>query len=56
MNLIRKMWNDNEGQDLIEYALVAGFIALAAVAGLILLRGSLSTMWTDLSTAVSSAS
>jgi len=25
-----KMWNDNRGQDLIEYALMAGFVAVAA--------------------------
>jgi len=25
-----KLWNDNRGQDLIEYALMAGFVAVAA--------------------------
>ena len=25
-----KIWNDNRGQDLIEYALMAGFVAVAA--------------------------
>ncbi|HLG96133.1 MAG TPA: hypothetical protein VKX49_07465 [Bryobacteraceae bacterium] len=27
-----KIWNDSRGQDLLEYALAAGFIAVAAVA------------------------
>jgi Flp pilus assembly pilin Flp len=27
-----KMWNDSRGQDLVEYALVGGLIALAAIA------------------------
>ena len=29
MNLIKKFWNEEDGQDLIEYALLAGTIALA---------------------------
>ena len=28
--LRRKLWIDNHGQDLIEYALMAGFVAVAA--------------------------
>ena len=30
MNLIGILWTDERGQDLIEYALMAGFVALAA--------------------------
>jgi Flp pilus assembly pilin Flp len=30
MKLVRSIWNDNRGQDLIEYALMAGFVAVAA--------------------------
>ena len=32
MNLVwnLRMWNDTRGQDLIEYALMAGFVAVAA--------------------------
>jgi Flp pilus assembly pilin Flp len=28
--LVINIWNDNRGQDLIEYALMAGFVAVAA--------------------------
>jgi Flp pilus assembly pilin Flp len=28
--LVLNIWNDNRGQDLIEYALMAGFVAVAA--------------------------
>ena len=28
--LLRKLWGDRRGQDLIEYALMAGFVAVAA--------------------------
>ena len=31
MNLLRKMWNDDQGQDLVEYALIAGLIAIVAL-------------------------
>jgi pilus assembly protein Flp/PilA len=30
MNLVSMIWKDERGQDLIEYALMAGFIAVAA--------------------------
>ena len=30
MNLVTRIWNDDRGQDLIEYALMAGFVAVAA--------------------------
>ena len=29
-NAIHRMWTDARGQDLIEYALIAGFVAVAA--------------------------
>ena len=28
--IVLKIWNDDSGQDLIEYALMAGFVAVAA--------------------------
>ena len=28
--ILRKLWKDDRGQDLIEYALMAGFVAVAA--------------------------
>ncbi|GIV68106.1 Flp family type IVb pilin [Caldilinea sp.] len=44
-----------EGQDLIEYALIAGLLALAAVAALTLLGGSLREMWETLAGRVQQA-
>ncbi len=29
-NAVQMMWTDTRGQDLIEYALIAGFVAVAA--------------------------
>lgn len=34
MELLKKFWKEEQGQDLIEYALLAGFISLAAVAAI----------------------
>jgi pilus assembly protein Flp/PilA len=44
-----------EGQDLIEYALIAGLLALAAVTALIAMRGSLQGIWENLKSALSEA-
>ena len=32
MSRIRNLWRDTQGQDLVEYALAAGMVAVAAVA------------------------
>lgn len=44
-----------EGQDLIEYALIAGLLALAAVLALGTLGGAIGDMWDALATAVQGA-
>lgn len=44
-----------EGQDLIEYSLLAGFIALALIALLPATRTFLQTMWTTINSMLGSA-
>ena len=39
---------EDQGQDLIEYALLAAFVSLAAVAGATLLGGGLNTWYTTI--------
>jgi pilus assembly protein Flp/PilA len=34
MNLMKRLWNEEEGQDLVEYALLVVLISLAAVAAM----------------------
>ena len=46
MTSVRTFWNDEQGQDLIEYTLVAALIGFAAVAGM-------NTLATDLNQAFS---
>ena len=47
MNVIYrlKIWKDKRGQDLIEYALMAGFVAVAAGAIMPSVAGSISTIF-----------
>lgn len=53
--ILKAYLNEEEGQDLIEYALIAGLLALAAVAALTLMSGSLETLWTNLQGALDEA-
>jgi pilus assembly protein Flp/PilA len=54
--LIARFVHDTEGQDLIEYALLGGFISLAASAGMTALGTALDTKFTNLGTSVTNAS
>jgi Flp pilus assembly pilin Flp len=46
MNALRNFWNDESGQDLIEYTLLMAFVALASAALFLGAGGSLSGIWT----------
>ena len=60
MAFMRKLWEDEHGQDLIEYTMMMAFVALASAALFIGSGGSVSTIWTvsngQLSNAAASAS
>ena len=53
--LMRRLVWEDEGQDLIEYALLAAFIALAATAAMIALGGGINTLFTKVTTELSTA-
>ena len=55
-NLIVRFVREDEGQDMIEYALLAGFISLAAVVAISQIGTSLNTLYQTVDTQVSSAS
>ena len=42
MNFLRNMWQDDEGQDLVEYALIIVLVSVALVAALGLLKDGIS--------------
>ena len=50
-----RIWKDNRGQDLIEYALMAGFVAVAAGAIMPGVATSISTIFSKISSTMSSA-
>ena len=43
-----KIWKDNHGQDLVEYALAAGMVAVAAVAAMPALSATVNTVFTKI--------
>lgn len=50
-----RIWKDRRGQDLIEYALMAGFVAVAAGAVMPAVAGSISTIFSQVSSVMASA-
>jgi pilus assembly protein Flp/PilA len=57
MNTIWKLrvWKDTHGQDLIEYALMAGFVALAAGAIMPNVAASISTIFSKVASTLSTS-
>jgi len=57
-NLMLKLriWTDNHGQDLIEYALMAGFVAVAAGAIMPGVASNISKIFSKISSVMSAAS
>ena len=50
-----RIWKDTRGQDLIEYALMAGFVAVAAGAIMPGVASSISTIFSKISAVMSTA-
>jgi pilus assembly protein Flp/PilA len=53
--LLRTLHSDESGQDLIEYALIAGLIALAAVTTMSSLGTAINTVFSSISSSLTSA-
>ncbi len=47
------LWQEEVGQDMVEYALLLGFVALAAVSLLTGVRTSISSIWSIASSTLS---
>lgn len=50
-----KVWRDERGQDLIEYALMAGFVAVAAGAIMPGVASSISTIFSQITSVLTTA-
>ena len=55
MTFMRNFWNDEQGQDLIEYTLLLAFVALASAALFIGAGTSINKIWTTANTQLSNA-
>lgn len=55
MTYLRNFWNDEQGQDLIEYTLLMAFVALASAALFIGAGGNISNIWTTTNTRLNEA-
>ena len=51
-NLLKRLWQEEEGQDLIEYALLIALIALAATLGMNSLADSINNEFTNVGTSL----
>ena len=54
-NLLKRLWKEEQGQDLIEYALLVALVALAATVGMNALATSINTEFNKLGTSLTSA-
>jgi Flp pilus assembly pilin Flp len=55
MTFLRNLWNDEQGQDLIEYTLLMAFVALASAALFLGAGGSIKSIWTITNTQLANA-
>jgi pilus assembly protein Flp/PilA len=54
-NLLKRLWHDEEGQDLIEYALLAAIIALAAIVTMGTLAQDINNVFSSIGSDLSSS-
>lgn len=55
MSFVRKFWNEEQGQDLIEYTLLMAFVALASAALFIGAGGNIKGIWSTTNSQLSYA-
>ncbi len=51
----KRFWEDTQGQDLVEYALAAGMVAVAAVAAMPALSTTVSTVFSKIGSIINSS-
>ena len=56
MTFLRNFWNEEQGQDLIEYTLLMAFVALASAALFLGAGKSISGIWSQTAANLTSAS
>ena len=53
--MLKRFWQDEQGQDLIEYTLLLAFVCIATAALFVSSGGSISGIWTAANSQLSSA-
>lgn len=48
LNLLRRLWKDEEGQGMVEYALIIALIAIVVIGALEILGGNISALFTEI--------
>jgi len=54
-SILKTFWQEEDGQDLVEYSLLLAFIALAAASILSGMKANISSIFTNVSTQLSTA-
>lgn len=52
MEFLKRLWNDEEGQGLVEYALIIALVAVALIAALGFLKDDIATVFGKIETAL----
>jgi Flp pilus assembly pilin Flp len=55
MKFIERFWKEEQGQDLIEYSLLLGFVALFSTGLYTGLSGNINSIWTNTNTTLGTA-
>lgn len=55
MQILRTLWNDDSGQDMIEYALIAGLISVVAYLAIQSTGTSINNLWSAINSDVTAA-
>lgn len=53
--MLKKFWNDESGQGMVEYVLIIALVAVAAVAAFTTLKGGITSKLTDVNTQLGNA-
>ena len=55
VSFLNRVVREEEGQDMVEYALLVGLISVAAIAALITARGAINALWGAVTAALGDA-
>ena len=55
VSFLNRVVREEEGQDMVEYALLVGLISVAAIAALVTARGAINTLWAAVTDALAEA-